>query len=131
MEKVFESGMQRLIINEMQPILREHKELQESIVSVVRSQAATPVPQAQDIARTKEQIAELLKRNKINDAFQVVSDSFYCFQFCVGCYLSLRLFRVPFCPRAVEKFFLYAVTVGSLPFCRIVEEAGLFLNAPF
>lgn len=69
--------LQQLIVTEIQPVLKKHQDsVHESIVSVVRSQAATPVPQQPDIERIENQIMELLRRNKINDAFQVVRVSF-------------------------------------------------------
>ncbi|XP_071822835.1 enhancer of mRNA-decapping protein 4-like isoform X2 [Apostichopus japonicus] len=72
MERNLAGHLQQLIVTEIQPVLKKHQDsVHESIVSVVRSQAATPVPQQPDIERTEIQIMELLRRKKINDAFQV------------------------------------------------------------
>ncbi|PIK59840.1 putative enhancer of mRNA-decapping protein 4, partial [Apostichopus japonicus] len=72
MERNLAGHLQQLIVTEIQPVLKKHQDsVHESIVSVVRSQAATPVPQQPDIERIENQIMELLRRNKINDAFQV------------------------------------------------------------
>lgn len=64
--------IQQLITSEIQPVLKQHQDsVHDSIISVVRSQAATPVPTQPDIQRIQNQIREHLARNKINDAFQV------------------------------------------------------------
>lgn len=49
--------------------------LQQDVMAAIRSQAATPVPQAQDIQHIQAKIKQLIEQKHINAAFQHVSNT--------------------------------------------------------
>lgn len=68
--------VQVIVQEEIRTALKDQQtSLQQDVMAAIRSQAATPVPQAQDIQHIQAKIKQLIEQKHINAAFQHVSNT--------------------------------------------------------